>query len=38
MVDVDEFGSVGRMRIGRRNQSTQRKPAPVTIFSTADPT
>jgi hypothetical protein len=30
-VDNDECGAVGGMRIGRRNQSTRRKPVPVPL-------
>jgi hypothetical protein len=29
MIDDDECGAVGGMRLGRRNRSTRRKPAPV---------
>jgi hypothetical protein len=29
--DDDECGAVGRMRIGRENRSTLRKPAPVPL-------
>jgi hypothetical protein len=29
MVDDDEYGEVGGIRIGRGNRSTWRKPAPV---------
>jgi hypothetical protein len=29
MIDVDDYGAVGGMRIGRGNRSTRRKPAPV---------
>jgi hypothetical protein len=32
MIDDDECGKVGWMRIGRGNQSTQRKPAPVSLY------
>jgi hypothetical protein len=32
MMDDDERGAVGEV-IGRRNQSTQRKPAPVPLSS-----
>jgi hypothetical protein len=28
---TNEYGAIGRMRIGRENQSTQRKPAPVSL-------
>jgi hypothetical protein len=28
MIDDDECGAVGRMRIGKRNRSTRRKPVP----------
>jgi hypothetical protein len=31
MIDDDDYGAVGEMRIGRGNRSTQRKPAPVLI-------
>jgi hypothetical protein len=31
MIDDDEYGAVGGMRIGRGNRSTRRKPAPVPI-------
>jgi hypothetical protein len=30
MID-DDYGAVGGMRIGRGNQSTRRKPAPVPL-------
>jgi hypothetical protein len=30
MID-DDYGAVGGMRIGRRNRSTRRKPAPVPL-------
>jgi hypothetical protein len=29
MIDDDDYGAVGGMRIGRGNGSTRRKPAPV---------
>jgi hypothetical protein len=29
MIDDDDYGAVGGMRIGRGNRSTRRKPAPV---------
>jgi hypothetical protein len=32
MIDDDECGAVGEMRIGRRNRSTRRKVAPVPFF------
>jgi hypothetical protein len=31
MIDNDEYGAVGGMRIRRRNRSTRRKPAPVPL-------
>jgi hypothetical protein len=31
MIDDDEYGVVGGMRIGRGNRSTRRKPAPVPL-------
>jgi hypothetical protein len=31
MIDDDECGAVGGLRIGRRNRSTRRKPAPVPL-------
>jgi hypothetical protein len=31
MVDGDDYGAVGGMRIGRVNRSTRRKPAPVPL-------
>jgi hypothetical protein len=31
MIDVDDYGAVGGMRIGRGNRSTRRKPAPVPL-------
>jgi hypothetical protein len=33
MIDDDECGVVGGMRIGRGNRSTRRKPAPVPLCS-----
>jgi hypothetical protein len=33
MIDYDEYGGVSGMRIGRGNQSTRRKPAPVLFHS-----
>jgi hypothetical protein len=32
MIDDDEYGAVGGMRIGRGNRSTQRKPVPMPLF------
>jgi hypothetical protein len=32
MIDDDECGAVGGMRIGRGNRITRRKPAPVPLF------
>jgi hypothetical protein len=32
MTDDDECGTAGGMRIGRGNQSTRRKPAPVPLY------
>jgi hypothetical protein len=29
MIDDDEFGTVGGLRIGRGNRSTRRKPTPM---------
>jgi hypothetical protein len=31
MIDNDDYGAVGGMRIGRGNRSTRRKPAPVLL-------
>jgi hypothetical protein len=31
MMDDDDYGAVGGMRIGRENRSTRRKPAPVPL-------
>jgi hypothetical protein len=31
MIDDDDCGSIGRLRIGRRNRSTRRKPTPVPL-------
>jgi hypothetical protein len=31
MIDGDDYGAVGGMRIGRGNRSTRRKPAPVPL-------
>jgi hypothetical protein len=31
MIDDDDYGAVGGMRIGGGNRSTQRKPAPVPL-------
>jgi hypothetical protein len=31
IIDEDDCGAIGRMKIGRRNQSTLRKPAPVPL-------
>jgi hypothetical protein len=31
MIDDDDYGAVGGMRIGRGNRSTRRKPAPVPL-------
>jgi hypothetical protein len=31
MLDDDDYGAVGGMRIGRGNRSTRRKPAPVPL-------
>jgi hypothetical protein len=33
MIDDDECGAVGEMRIGRRNRSTRRKPTPVPFYT-----
>jgi hypothetical protein len=33
MIDDDDYGAVGGMRIGRGNRSTRRKPAPVPLCS-----
>jgi hypothetical protein len=32
MIDVDECGAVGAMKIGRGNQSTERKLVPVPLY------
>jgi hypothetical protein len=32
MIDDDDYGAVGRMRTGRGNRSTGRKPAPVPLY------
>jgi hypothetical protein len=32
MIDDDECGAVGGMRLGKGNRSTQRKPAPVSFW------
>jgi hypothetical protein len=32
MIDDDDYGAVGGMRIGRGNRSTRRKPAPVQLY------
>jgi hypothetical protein len=37
MMDDDECGAIGEM-FGRENKRTQRKPAPVPLFSTTNPT
>jgi hypothetical protein len=31
MIDEDDFGTTGGMKIGRGNQSTRRKPAPAPL-------
>jgi hypothetical protein len=31
MIDDDDYGGVGGMRIGRGNRSTRRKPVPVPL-------
>jgi hypothetical protein len=31
MIDDDDYGAVGGMKIGRRNRSTRRKPDPVSL-------
>jgi hypothetical protein len=31
MIDEDDCGAIGRMKIGRGNQSTRRKPAPAPL-------
>jgi hypothetical protein len=31
MIDDDDYGAVGGMRIGRGNRSTRKKPAPVPL-------
>jgi hypothetical protein len=38
MVDDDECGTVGGMRIGRENQSTRKKTCPNATLSTTNPT
>jgi hypothetical protein len=38
MVDDDECETVGGMRIGRKNRSTRRKPAPAPLYPTTNPT
>jgi hypothetical protein len=37
MTDDGDCGATGGMKIGRRNQSTQRKPAPVPLRPTQMP-
>jgi hypothetical protein len=37
MIDDDECGAVGGMRIGRWNRSTRRKPAPVPFYPSQNP-
>jgi hypothetical protein len=37
MIDDDECGAVGGMRIGRGNRSTRRKPTPVTLYPQQTP-
>jgi hypothetical protein len=32
MIDDDDYGAVGGMRVGRGNRSTRRKPAPVPLW------
>jgi hypothetical protein len=32
MIDDDDYGAVGGMRIGRGNRSTRRKAAPVPLY------
>jgi hypothetical protein len=32
MIDEDECGAIGGMKIGREKQSTQRKPAPAPLW------
>jgi hypothetical protein len=34
MIDDDDYGAVGGMRIDRGNRSTRRKPAPVPLICT----
>jgi hypothetical protein len=36
MIDDDDYGAVGEMRIGRENRSTRRKPATVPLCPTYD--
>jgi hypothetical protein len=31
MIDIDECGAVGGIKIGRRNRGTRRKPAPMPL-------
>jgi hypothetical protein len=32
MIDDDDYGAVGGMRIGKGNRSARRKPAPAPLF------
>jgi hypothetical protein len=38
MIDEDEFGAIGGMKIGRGNRSTRRKPVPAPLCPTTNPT
>jgi hypothetical protein len=38
MIDEDDCGAIGGMKIGRGNRSTWRKPAPAPLLSTTNPT
>jgi hypothetical protein len=38
MIDEDDCGAIGGMKIGRRNRSTRRKPAPAPLCPPQNPT
>jgi hypothetical protein len=38
MIDEDDRGAIGGMKIGRGNRSTRRKPCPSATLSTTNPT
>jgi hypothetical protein len=38
MIDEDDCGAIGGMKIGRGNRSTRRKPAPAPLCPTTNPT